>query len=116
MTITRGMPVALGCAGLACVISAVAPAGGLDVETLRAVAALPAHIAGGFDISACQQSTTGDYFIFDRRAHAAQVVRQLARGLVGEIDPGLARRLLHGRPRGVGTEQVEAEGIVQARG
>ncbi len=74
MTITRGMPVTLGCAALACVLSAGAPADGLDVETLRAVAALPAHVAGGFDISACQQSTTGDYFIFDRRAHAVYAV------------------------------------------
>jgi hypothetical protein len=57
----------------ACALT-LAAAGGprrpTGVETLRSVAALPAHIAGAFDISACQQSTTGEYFIFDRRAHA----------------------------------------------
>lgn len=41
------------------------------VETLRSVAALPAHIAGSFsEITACQQSARGTYFIFDRRAHS----------------------------------------------
>lgn len=41
------------------------------VETLRSVAALPAHIAGTFrEVSACQQSADGTYFIFDRRAHS----------------------------------------------
>ena len=41
------------------------------VETLNAVGALPAHIAGSFqDLTSCQQSQAGDYFIFDRRAHA----------------------------------------------
>jgi hypothetical protein len=59
---------------LACVLAAAAGARGIDVETLRPAAALPAHIAGAFDISACQQSTTGDYFIFDRRAHAVYSV------------------------------------------
>src|SRR3954467_13023183 len=43
----------------------------LPVETLSAIGALPAHIAGQFnDISACEQSREGEYFVFDRRSHA----------------------------------------------
>jgi hypothetical protein len=50
----------------------------IPVETLRPVAALPAHIAGRFDdIGACHLSPEGDYLIFDRRAHA---VFKVARG------------------------------------
>jgi hypothetical protein len=42
-----------------------------SVETLRPVAALPAHIAGTFQhLTSCQQTADGVYFIFDRRAHA----------------------------------------------
>ncbi len=69
----RPLSVVLCCAGFAW-LAVAARARGTDVETLRPVAALPAHIAGAFDISACQQSTTGDYFIFDRRAHAVYSV------------------------------------------
>jgi hypothetical protein len=60
---------------LAAVGSAVVviPAAG-PVETLRPVAALPAHIAGAFqDVSACRQSNDGTYFIFDRRAHSVYI-------------------------------------------
>jgi hypothetical protein len=46
----------------------------LDIETLRPVAALPAHIAESFQaVTACQQTAAGDYFVFDRRAHAVYV-------------------------------------------
>ena len=42
-----------------------------DVETLRSIGGLPAHVAGGFDdLSSCQQTPAGEYFVFDRRAHA----------------------------------------------
>jgi hypothetical protein len=59
----------------ACIVAAGAFPIAMDVETLKPVSALPAHIAGAFeDVSACQQSTTGDYFIFDRRAHAVYSV------------------------------------------
>ncbi|HEV3485963.1 MAG TPA: hypothetical protein VG106_11185, partial [Vicinamibacterales bacterium] len=38
---------------------------------MRSVGGLPAHVAGAFEeLSSCQQSPSGDYFIFDRRAHA----------------------------------------------
>lgn len=41
------------------------------VETLRAVASLPAHIAGAFtDLAACHTTPDGDYLVFDRRAHS----------------------------------------------
>jgi hypothetical protein len=42
----------------------------LPVETLKSVGGLPAHIAGRFhDIGACVPSSSGDYLVFDRRAH-----------------------------------------------
>lgn len=47
----------------------------VPLETLRSVAALPAHVAGQFnDIAACHLSPDGDYLIFDRRAHAVFTV------------------------------------------
>ena len=43
----------------------------LPVETLRAVASMPAHIAGSFnDLAACHTTPDGDYLVFDRRAHS----------------------------------------------
>jgi hypothetical protein len=46
-----------------------------DVEERRAVASLPAHIAATFEeIAACHISTSGEYVIFDRRAHAVYTV------------------------------------------
>jgi hypothetical protein len=57
------------------VVAALSLAGAVrsppPVETLEAIGGLPAHIAGRFsDISACQQSASGEYFVFDRRAHS----------------------------------------------
>jgi hypothetical protein len=47
----------------------------LPVETVESIGGLPAHIAGRFtDISACEQSPDGEYFVFDRRAHAVFAV------------------------------------------
>jgi hypothetical protein len=47
----------------------------LPVETLKSVAALPAHIAGSFqDMAACHLSPAGDYLVFDRRSHAVHSV------------------------------------------
>jgi len=44
------------------------------ITTLAPVAALPAHIAGSFqELTSCQQSASGEYFIFDRRAHSVYV-------------------------------------------
>jgi hypothetical protein len=35
------------------------------------VAAMPAHVAGQFEeLTACQQSASGEYFVFDRRSHS----------------------------------------------
>jgi hypothetical protein len=42
----------------------------LKPEVIRSAAAVPAHIAGRFrDASGFQQAASGQYFIFDRRAH-----------------------------------------------
>ena len=47
------------------------PARSLDVEILQSVGGLPAHVAGSFDdLPSCQQTPSGEYFVFDRRAHA----------------------------------------------
>ena len=44
------------------------------IATLSPVAALPAHIAGSFlELTSCQQAASGEYFIFDRRAHSVYV-------------------------------------------
>jgi hypothetical protein len=51
-----------------------APAADRRIETLTPVAALPAHIAGSFEeLTSCQQAVSGEYFIFDRRAHSVYV-------------------------------------------
>ena len=43
----------------------------LQVEERRAVGGLAAHIAAAFDeIAACQIAPSGEYLVFDRRAHA----------------------------------------------
>ncbi len=42
-----------------------------DVEERVALGGLPAHIAGAFEeISACHLSPSGDFLVFDRRAHS----------------------------------------------
>jgi hypothetical protein len=49
-----------------------------DVEERRATGSLPAHVAAAFEeMAACTLSATGEYLIFDRRAHA---VYTFARG------------------------------------
>jgi hypothetical protein len=61
--------------GVAAAAAPIAQIGPIEVETLAPIAALPAHIAGSFqDVTACQQTAAGDYFVFDRRAHAVYVV------------------------------------------
>jgi hypothetical protein len=52
-------------------LDAVARLAAAAIETLKPVAALPAHIANQFEhLSACQQTASGVYFVFDRRAHS----------------------------------------------
>ena len=47
----------------------------LPVEVLRSTGGLPAHIAGSFQRPiGFQQSDNGQYFVFDRRAHAVYAV------------------------------------------
>jgi hypothetical protein len=74
---------------LSLAVSAAAP----DVEQLRPVTSLSAHVAGMFtEIGACEVTSTGDYLIFDRRAHAVALstpgtdqIRLIVR--IG-VDPG----------------------------
>jgi len=55
--------------------AAGAAAGARPVETLAAIGGLPAHIAGQFsELSSCQQTPDGEYFVFDRRGHAVYAV------------------------------------------
>jgi hypothetical protein len=47
----------------------------LEVEERRSIGGLPAHVAGFFEqIAACQTTPTGDFIVFDRRAHAVFAV------------------------------------------
>jgi hypothetical protein len=58
----------------------------LQVETLRSVGGLPAHIAGAFEqITACEQGPSGDYFVFDRRSHSVFSVPAALNGPRREI-------------------------------
>ena len=56
---------------IAAVVAALSPLAGLKLEVLQSTGAIPAHIAGRFrEAAAFQQSASGQYFVFDRRAHA----------------------------------------------
>ena len=45
------------------------------MEVLRSTGGLPAHIAGTFrEPTAFQQTDAGQYFVFDRRAHAVYTI------------------------------------------
>jgi hypothetical protein len=47
----------------------------MQVEEIRSIGGLAAHVASTFEeIAACQVSAGGDYLIFDRRAHAVYTV------------------------------------------
>ena len=69
------------------VLAAPAP----RVEVLRSVSGLPAHIAGMFrEPRGFQQSDSGQYFVFDRRAHAVFTIAGDAAKTIVEIgaEPG----------------------------
>ena len=70
----------------------------LPVETIRSVAALPAHIAGSFrEIAACHLTPEGDYLVFDRAAHSTSLVTRqgTAREIVQiGVEPGKLLRPL----------------------
>jgi hypothetical protein len=68
--------------------AAAAPA---RVQILRSTGGIPAHIVGVFrEPMAFQQSDAGDYFVFDRRAHAVFTIAQDAAKKIVEIgaEPG----------------------------
>lgn len=55
--------------------STAAPVPRLPVEVLRSAGGLPAHIAGSFQRPiGFQQADNGQYFVFDRRAHAVYAI------------------------------------------
>jgi hypothetical protein len=83
------------------VLHAVVTVGGpppLPVETVRSIAALPAHIAGAFrDVAACHLTPDGDYLVFDRAAHSVWLVTRqgTAREIVQiGVEPGRLLRPL----------------------
>ena len=60
----RGLGVLCGCCLLAASLAALKP------DLLRSAGAVPPHIAGKFrEPTGFQQSASGQYFVFDRRAH-----------------------------------------------
>jgi hypothetical protein len=62
--IVRALCAAVGCCFLTSPLSALKP------DVLRSAGAVPAHIAGRFrEPTGFQQSASGQYFVFDRRAH-----------------------------------------------
>src|SRR5262245_22233385 len=62
---TRALMAALALASVLAV-----PLGALKPDVLRATGAVPAHVAGRFrDATGFQQAASGQYFVFDRRAH-----------------------------------------------
>jgi hypothetical protein len=67
------------CAAVACLVGALCAAAAADARqtaaVLRAVSAVPAHVAGRFPDDAVFAATrTGDYVVLDRRAHAVFLV------------------------------------------
>lgn len=59
----------------ACAVLSLAARPVLPIEVLRATGGLPAHIAGSFQRPiGFQQTDSGQYFVFDRRAHAVYTV------------------------------------------
>jgi len=60
----RALSVAALCVAFAATVQALKP------DVLRSTGAVPAHIAGRFrDAAGFQQSSSGQYFVFDRRSH-----------------------------------------------
>jgi hypothetical protein len=64
------------------------------IDVLRSSGGLPAHIAGSFQKPlAFQQSDTGQYFVFDRRAHAVYTVANDAAKKIIEVGAEAGRVL-----------------------
>jgi hypothetical protein len=52
-----------------------------DVEELRSIGALPAHLAAAFtEVSACHTTASGQFLIFDRRSHAVATTTSASDG------------------------------------
>ena len=66
---------AAGAAAVGLLLSLNLSAQSRPVEIIKSVGGLPAHIAGRFEeIAACQRAPSGDYYVFDRRAHTVFAV------------------------------------------
>src|SRR6188474_1211148 len=53
------------------ILSILSPLAALKPDVLQSTGAIPAHLAGRFrEAAGFQQSASGQYFVFDRRAHA----------------------------------------------
>ena len=77
--------------GLAAIALAAASVPPARIEVLRSTGGLPAHIAGLFrDPLGFQQTDAGQYFVFDRRAHAVYTMAGDAARKIVEIgsEPG----------------------------
>jgi hypothetical protein len=75
----------------------------LEVEVLRSVGGLPAHIVGTFEEPlSFQQTPGGPFYVFDRRGHSVYAVDSETKTLIKlvEIGPELGRIL---QPRGFDT-------------
>jgi hypothetical protein len=60
---------------ISCVVASLIHRPFLPVEVLRSTGGLPAHIAGSFQRPiGFQQTDSGQYFVFDRRAHAVYTI------------------------------------------
>ena len=70
------MRLALGALAFLSLVSVAShPQAALQVDVLRSVGGLPAHVAGLFDEPAAfQQAASGYSFVFDRRGHAVYIV------------------------------------------
>ncbi len=76
-------------AGLLPVIHPVEPRGAAAVETLRAISALPASVVNQLDEPlAIVQSSSGEYLLLDRRAHAVFATGRDGRALRRVIEIG----------------------------
>lgn len=86
----RNPAVALAVAALFA-LAAFAAASGfqIQIETLRSVAGLPAHIAGRFnDITACHQLPDGTFLVFDRRSQTVFSVPPAAEAAIEIVKIG----------------------------
>src|SRR5262245_55606973 len=63
----------------------------LEVEALKSIGALPAHLAAAFtEVSACHTTANGQFLIFDRRSHAVATATAASDALKVIVHIGIA--------------------------